>query len=74
MKGGLIVAIHLSRGNRDPKRLQSQATSLVALAIALYSASVEDRETVSCCLVFHEIGALVPYQTEQNNQLPSGKM
>ena len=36
-------------------RANSQVISQVALAIALYSASAEERETIGCFLDFHEI-------------------
>ena len=40
----------------DTRRLRIHTSSLGAIAIALYSASVDDRDTMACFLVFHEIG------------------
>mgnify|MGYP007070156726 CR=1 FL=1 len=45
------------------RREQSQSNSAVVLATNLYSASVEDRETVACFLVFQEM-RLEPRKTQ----------
>ena len=41
---------------KDVRRLRSQTSSLVVIAMARYSASAEERETVVCFFVFQEIG------------------
>ena len=41
---------------KDARRDLSQINSLVTMAMARYSASADDRETVVCFFVFHEIG------------------
>jgi hypothetical protein len=40
---------------REDSKRRNQRSSLVAVAIDLYSAFVEERETICCFLVFHEI-------------------
>jgi len=39
-----------------PKNDRIHTSSLVVIAIDIYSASVEDLETMVCLLVFHDIG------------------
>ena len=41
---------------REAKNERIQMSSLVANAMARYSASTEERETVACFLLRHEIG------------------
>ena len=42
---------------REQSGLPIQIASLVALAAASYLAMAEERDTIGCFLVFHEIGA-----------------
>jgi len=53
----LIVTIYFCGFCFSPtssRILLNQTTSHVALAMALYSASVDDRETVGCFLLLHD--------------------
>jgi len=52
------VVTELGEKHKFESRFQSQRTSAVPSAKALYSASVEERATVHCLPDFHEMGVL----------------
>jgi hypothetical protein len=52
------VVTELGEKHKFESRYQSQRTSAVPSAKALYSASVEERATVHCLPDFHEMGVL----------------
>jgi len=72
MNSRLIVAIKSSRRNRYAKRKKDivypdNFAGGISLAIARYSASAEERETVSCFLAFQETGGSL-------NKIPSDRL